>query len=241
MNERREAAAPPPVGAEAWKQTLKYEEEPMLSLALRWPTLPDTGAALRRVDRCCRRTAGAWRDRWTGPLAREAAAAAAAAREQSRPIRPWEARLDFTITYRENGLLSLFWEAYEYTGGAHGTTVRFGDTWDLATGTPRSLWSFFPSRSRPKRQLLAAAREQICQRLATGESLYYDDWPRRLSADFSPDRFYLTEGDRLAFFYPLYTLAPYAEGLPVFSIPCPLSLSCEKEENSGPKNCKKNQ
>ena len=85
------------------------------------------------------------------------------------------------------------------------------------------------------------AREQIRQRLATGESLYYDDWPRRLSTDFSPDRFYLTEGDRLAFFYPLYTLAPYAEGLPVFSIPCPISLSCEKEENSGPKNCKKNQ
>ena len=229
----KHAAASPvqvSVEAETWTQVLKYEEEPVLTLSLRWPTLPDERASFRRIGRYYAQVSQLWKKRWSQVLYCSACQAAAAAREQSRPFRPWEASLDYVLTYCQNGLLSLYLVLYENTGGAHGITTRCGDTWELCSGTPRSLRSFFPSGSHPRRMLLGEAGAQIERRIASGESLYYSDWAQRLVSDFSPERFYLTPEGQIAFFYPLYTLAPYAEGIPVFTIDCPVSLSSGNPE-----------
>lgn len=45
----------------------------------------------------------------------------------------------FTITYNENGKLSLFVDYYLYMGGAHGITTRVPYSFDLATGDLISL------------------------------------------------------------------------------------------------------
>lgn len=217
------------VEAETWGETMKHEGTPVLTLSLRWPKLPDDRASFRRISRYYQQAADVWRKRWQTVLYPRACEAVSAAWERSRPFRPWEARGDYSVTYDQNGLLSLRLESYEYTGGAHGVTVLCGDVWDIASGTPRPLYSFFPSARRPKRFLLAEAAKQIETRVASGESLYYSDWARRLAADFSPERFYLTPDGKISFFYPLYTLAPYAEGIPTFTVPCPLLSSATRE------------
>lgn len=217
MKSEKKACLSVPVEDGCWKQALKCEEEPVLTLTLRWPKLPEERAAQRRIGRYYRQVAEQWKARWEVVLYRQACAALAEAREQSRPFHPWEAMLGYTVAYNENGLLSLCLDAYEYTGGAHGMTVRCAGTWDLCAGCPRSLGSFFPPRCHWRRLIVRKVREQWAARLAQGETLSLDGWEQSAAADFDPERFYLTD-EGLTVFYPLYTLAPYAEGMPAFVI-----------------------
>ena len=206
-----------PLEAGAWRRVLKWEGEPVLTISLRWPKLPEDLPGPRRVSRYYRQVADCWRTRWEKDLYARAKEAAAAAREASRPFTPWSADLDFTPTLRENGLLSLYQDAVERTDGSRPVTFRRSDTWELPSGTPRSLASFLPPPHR-KRRVLEAVAAQIEGRVASGESLFYEDWRRRLAAAFDPERFYLT-GEGAALYFPLCTVAPYAEGIPTFSIP----------------------
>ena len=201
----------------AWRRVLKWEEEPVLTLSLRWPKLSEDLPGTRRVGRYYRQVSEQWKARWETELYQRACEGAAAARAASRPFQPWTASLDFALTHREGGLLSLYQDAAEYAGGAHPITVRRGDTWSLPSGTPRSLSSFFPPRSRWRRRVLEEAAAQVQARISAGEALFYEDWPRRLEAEFNPERFYLT-GEGPVLFYPLYAVAPYAEGIPTFQI-----------------------
>lgn len=233
LSVKQKQSAPPSVtvAAELWTQTLPYQEEPVLSLSIRRPKLPEETAALRRMERYYQNLAKAVRTRWETKLFPRACQALDAAREQSRPFRRWSASFDFSVTLQEAGLLSLVVDIQEDSGLAHGTVTRLGDVWDLSSGTPRPISSFFPPHSRPKQILLHAAAQQLRQRVASGEYLYYSDWEQRLRADFSPARFYLSAPGELSFFYPLYTLAPYAEGIPTFTVPLPDS-SPSRPENA---------
>ena len=47
---------------------------------------------------------------------------------------------------------------------------------------------------------------------------YHDNWRQLLRRQFNAQNYYLTE-DGLAFFYPMYAIAPSAEGVPVFTLP----------------------
>lgn len=53
-----------------------------------------------------------------------------------------------------------------------------------------------------------------------GESWFAPDWEARLPRSFDPERFYLTEAGPVIYF-PLYSIAPYAEGIPAFSLAIP--------------------
>ncbi len=200
-----------------WKRVLKCEGETVLTINLRWPKLPQDRPSFRRIGRYYQHVADRWRSRWEVCLYAQACAALAEARNNSYPFHPWEAALDFTVTYHERGLLSLYMDAYEFTGGAHGNTVRCGDTWDLSRGMPRTLASFFPAGSRWRRESIAAVREEIERQIATGEYSYLDGWYEAVATQFDPCRFYLTS-QGVAVFYPLYSLAPYVEGFPTFLV-----------------------
>lgn len=205
------------VEADVYKRTLKQEGEVVLTLSLRTPRLPEDSPALWRIGRYYRHAADCWRTRWETRLYAMACAELAALRERSLPFRPWEAALDYTVTYNEKGLLSLRTDAYEYTGGAHGNTVRWGDVWDLHTGMPRTLPSFYPPKSHWRREAIATVRAEIGRQLATGEYLYLDGWEQAAATALDPCRFYLIE-EGVVLFYPLYSLAPYVEGIPAFLV-----------------------
>lgn len=209
-----------PVGTAQWERTLNWEGEPVLSLSLQTPKLPEDAPGLRRIGRYYQRFAQQWRARWEGPLYVQACACAKAMRARSYPFRPWEARLTFQVTHQTGALLSVCLDAYEYAGGAHGLTVRHGDTWELPGGTPRTLASFFPPRCPWRRLALEQVQADIRRRLGTGEAWFDPDWQRLTVREFDPEHFYCTpEGP--AVFYPLYSIAPYAEGIPVFPITPP--------------------
>ena len=147
-----------------------------------------------------------------------AAAACRAALENSAPLPQYQTELTFRITYEEGGFWSLYTQSRE--PDADGGTVlrRWGDTWDLRTGYPAALPSFFPPRSGWKKRLLTLAAEEIRRQEAAGHARYLTGWKRKLRRYFNPRNFYLTP-EGLTFFYPMYAIAPAMEGIPAFTVP----------------------
>lgn len=208
----------PPITPQTWERVMKSDGLPVLSLSIRRPSFPDEGK-LGRVDRYFAQMAQTWQERWETVLYPRACQALADARSSSRPFSPWRAELDYTVTLWRPPLLSLRLDATETTVSSKPLLQRMGETWDCASGYPRPLRSFFPPKApRWRAGLLGSLKGQAEQRLASGESLLDPDCTRVMVRAFAPERFYLTE-EGLAVFYPMYILGPYAEGIPVFTLP----------------------
>lgn len=204
---------------DTWKKTYCWDEEPVLSCSLTLPAFDrPAGRASRRIARYYVHLSQWLRSCWERQVFPAACAALRAAREASLPFHPYEETVTFQVTRNIAGLFSLYWDSYWYTGGAHGVTARWGDVWNLKTGCPMSMPEFFPPHIDWKRLLPELAARQAAEAIAAGTSFYFEDYPERLRTNFDCKRFYLSE-DALLFFYPLYSVAPYAEGIPTFSIP----------------------
>lgn len=215
MNTAALTAGTVPIQSTHWIQQLKQEGRLVLKLSITLPRLIGESPGVRRVNRYYQRLGDQWRERWTGPLYARACAAQSAAIAASLSFRPWEVQVDYTITSQTPTLLSLYWDAYENIGGAHGLTVRHGDTWQLPSGTPISLRDQLPGPRNWRSWILQEISRQVTARVASGEGLYFEAWPALIRTYFSPERFYLTP-DGPVVFYPLYSIAPYAEGIPTF-------------------------
>ena len=148
----------------------------------------------------------------------QAAAEYRAALEASRPLPAFRAELDYRVTYNRGGLWSLYTQVRESLGSGPALLTRRGDTWDLAEGYPAPLKDFFPVGTAWKKKLLAQAAEEIQRRERAGAGRFHEGWRRELRRQFNPQNFYLTE-EGLAFFYPMYAIAPASEGIPVFRMP----------------------
>lgn len=202
-----------------WRKDLSWEGEPVLSFSICFPKYPDTGRGLRRMGRYYRQVADTWRARWEGPLYQAACTAAQEARATSRPFSPWTCSLTWQTTFQSEDMISLCLDAAERTGGSHVLTLRQGDTWLLPEGTPLPLSALFPGR-RWRAQVLGQVRHQISARLASGSSLFFPGWQKLCASRFDPDRFFLTEEGPVVF-YPMYSIAPYVEGIPTFPLSVP--------------------
>ncbi len=205
-----------PLEEESKTWTLTFEEESVLKATLSIPLLPSKPRALRRVGAYYQRLAQVFRERWEGELYQASCCALAEARARSRPFRPWEVRLAPSLVYLEGDLLSICIDVWERTQEPYPSLGRTGTVWDLRDGRPLALKELLGGFSRTS--LLSRLEEQIAARLSTGESLYYEEYPRRLSRFFRPDRFYLTP-EGVVLYFPLQSLAPRAEGLPTFFLP----------------------
>ena len=148
----------------------------------------------------------------------QAAAEVRAALAASRPLPVFRAELTYQVTHNEGGLWSLYTQSRETVPGAPSLLLRRGDTWDLSDGYPVPLSAFFPRRSGWRRRLMEAAEAEVRRREAAGVSRYHEGVRRKLRRYFNPQNFYLT-AEGLVFFYPMYAIAPAAEGVPAFLVP----------------------
>lgn len=192
---------------------MKRDGEPVLTIMLRRPVLKGNTAAEQRMERYYAKVAAIWKKRWEGALLERAAASLSRAREASRPFRPWEVSLDYSVTYNREGRLSIRMDARESCGGP-ATLVCTGDVWDLATGTPILLPVLLHKRNWKKTVFDAVCKQAEAQ-LAAGSALYEEEWKHIAKARLDPGHCYLTE-EGIAVFYPQCILAPRVEGIPVF-------------------------
>jgi hypothetical protein len=154
-------------------------------------------------------------EKWLLPQAKTEYRAALAA---SAPLPCFRAELAYHITYQQNGLLSLYTQSREITLPGRTLVTRRGDTWDFGLGYPVPLSAFFPPHAPWRRQLLALAAEDIQRQECAGLARYNEHWPHALRRTFNSQNYYLTE-EGLTFFYPMYAVAPAAEGVPTFTLP----------------------
>ena len=183
-----------------------------------------SGANLRRIRRFYRLQARAYLrycERRLFPLARQEYVAA---QSVSAPLPCFHAALTYQITYNENNLWSLYTQSWEALGSGCTFLSRYGDTWDLSSGSPVPLNRFFPSVKKWKKTFFKCAAQEISRQESSGVSRYHPDWQKRLHRCFNSRNFYLTP-EGITVFYPMYSIAPPVEGIPVFTIP--FDLPCQ--------------
>lgn len=139
------------------------------------------------------------------------------AQKNGFPFRQYETLLKYTPTYNSAELLSMYRDYYEYTGGAHGNTVRKSDTWSLMSGKVLPLSAFFPKNSDYKAIVLEEILRQAKENYAR-DPIYFENYPELILKTFDPESFYLTEKG-IAVYFQQYDIAPYAAGIQVFIIP----------------------
>jgi hypothetical protein len=135
--------------------------------------------------------------------------------ENSIPFRPFDTVMKYTVTENDRDILSLYYDIYDYTGGAHGTTKRFGDTWRASTGWFLELTDFFPRGTNIKRLLTDNAVKIAAQQMRDGTHQYFDNYPKLIKKYYSANKFYIQPG-AVVIFYDQYAIAPGFEGIPVF-------------------------
>ena len=134
------------------------------------------------------------------------------------PVRQFEAYVDYTVTYNQNCALSLYFDQYEYAGGAHGLTVRYSDSWNLSRSKRIELVDLFPHKSNYREFVIQAINRQIEQQLAGGDAMYFENYVQLVNDNFKVNNFYLSK-EGVVIFFQHYDIAPYAAGIPTFTIP----------------------
>ena len=134
------------------------------------------------------------------------------------PIRQFEAFVDYTITYNQNCIVSLYFDQYEYAGGAHGLTVRYSDTWSLCKSKRIELAELFPHRSHYRDYVMQMIDLGIEHELEQNNSMYFENYQQLVKENFKANNFYLTK-EGVVIYFQQYDIAPYASGLPTLLIP----------------------
>lgn len=133
------------------------------------------------------------------------------------PFREFETVLDFQITYNEKCHLSYYYDRYEYTGGAHGSTVRRSDSWCLVNAKRLRLADFF-ERGRDGCKVVIAEILKLADKRQQEKGDLFEDYQELIAEYFNPCSFYLTS-DGITFYFQQYQIAPYSSGIIGFTLP----------------------
>lgn len=134
------------------------------------------------------------------------------------PFHTYEVYSDFTVTFNQDCIISMYFNTYEYTGGAHGMTVREADTWNLLTESKIELSDLFMYPQNYQEYITNIILQQIEENIKKGENYYFEDYKQLVVEKFNKRNFYLTE-EGVVVFYQLYDIAPYSSGIMTFLIP----------------------
>ncbi|MCI2106585.1 MAG: DUF3298 and DUF4163 domain-containing protein [Intestinimonas sp.] len=137
-----------------------------------------------------------------------------AAMEHHFPVRTFEAMQVYEVTDQRACVLSVYFDRYEYTGGAHGNTIRTSQTWNLQTCGSYKLKQLVHCPPNYKTYLLTKIEAQI----QNNPELYFENYEELIAEAFDKDHFYCMPGG-IVVYYQQYDIAPYASGIRGFLIP----------------------
>lgn len=198
------------------KKQFLFKDTVMVALTIHYPQiwLPYRRRIQARINRTFRIQAGAFYQNAENVLYSEAVQEYKDSLKNGFPFRNFEAFLQYEIPYNYNCYLSTYHDAYEYTGGAHGNTVRASDTWNLRTGARLPLASYFS----PGTDYETVFLDQILLQADNSHGDYFEDYRTRIVRYFNPKSYFLSpEGFNI--YYQQYEIAPYSTGIVVFTIP----------------------
>lgn len=130
------------------------------------------------------------------------------------PIMVYELVFKYTITYNQAPIISLYQDEYTFTGGAHGSTVRTSQNWNLEYNEQFTLSDVFANQPDYLLFILKEMNKQIPEK---GTDYFFDDYCSLILETFNPQQFYLTP-DYVIIYFQQYDIAPYSTGIPTFEI-----------------------
>ncbi len=173
---------------------------------------------LNRINQLYKRKAAAFLNRCSTEIYANAAEDYLYAAQSGDLFMPYEAQMLYRITYNESCTVSLTFDDYQYTGGAHGSTYRTSDTWNLSKGTRMTLSDFFPEGTDYEAYIYKKIDAQVAEMIAAGDDIFFGEPEKLVRDNFDAEQFYLTR-EGIVIYYQLYSIAPYASGIVEFMIP----------------------
>lgn len=133
------------------------------------------------------------------------------------PIMVFEVISEYHITYNEGFIVSLYQDEYQFTGGAHGSTIRTSQNWNLKEGTTIPLSYFFPNNPYYTIDILKEINKQIKTQIEEGKNQYFENYCELVLETFNLNSYYITP-TAIAIYFEQCDIAPYSSGIPVFLI-----------------------
>lgn len=128
----------------------------------------------------------------------------------------WEKKLSMDIRHNENNIVSIKFEKYAHTGGAHGMSMTEYAVCDLAKNRKLGLNDIFKGNAKSEVDNLLDAKLRSLNGLNPEESLreagFFID-----KVEWSDNFFINNQG--IGFFYNVYEIAPYASGTTELFVP----------------------
>lgn len=134
-------------------------------------------------------------------------------KKNNYPIMVYEIYRTFEITLNTNDIISLYADEYVFTGGAHGTTTRTSQTWNMVNGRLINLYELYKGNPYFILYILKEISKQINQ----NKEIYFEDACCMAIDNFNPQNFYLTTNG-IVIYYQQYDIAPYSSGICTFEI-----------------------
>lgn len=126
---------------------------------------------------------------------------------------PFEIVSKYQVGLNKNNILSIPIDYYQYTGGAHGLTIRNGYNFKVNTGTLLKLGDLF----KEKYDYVTIINNEVKKQIAQKPEDYFDNGT--VFKTIKPDQeFYLTNSE-IVIYFQLYEIAPYVGGIREFKIP----------------------
>lgn len=200
------------------EKTLTLEGEPVLEYRISWPELQGAGRGGTKVNRYYRFLVKSWKERWEREVYWKACLDLTQRRASSRPFFPWKGQLEGEVTDWREDLLSIRMVGREVRGDRPANQVRWGDVWQVREGAPCPLHALLGQGRTWKKRLISRLTELGRERQATCDCFLRADWEQGLRIYFPEEDFCLTS-DGIELAYPQGTIAPAAEGTPVFQLP----------------------
>lgn len=130
------------------------------------------------------------------------------------PFHAYEAFFTHDVTYNKDCVISLYSDEYVFSGGAHGSTIRRSETWNIQEGQQASILFLVENLD----YMIDMINQQIAAQISLGENWYFDNYKQLVSENFNTESFYLIN-DGLIIYYQQYDIAPYSSGIMEFFFP----------------------
>lgn len=200
------------------QENMYYKKELILTYKIEYPSFSSETFKLNRINSFYKMKALQYQQYCKNTLFRRAVKEYEYAVANGFPVRAFDAVLAYKVTYNDDCTLSLYFDRYEYTGGAHGSTTRYSDTWNLLNSSIITLNQMFSRSINYVDYSIKWILKQIEIDIKNGQNIYFEDYEKNVKKYFNPEHFYLTPKGIVVYFQQ-YEIAPYSSGIVEFLIP----------------------
>lgn len=131
--------------------------------------------------------------------------------EADFPKREFVAKVDYNLK-NSSEILSIIFNYYQYTGGAHGNPYISSYNIDLTTGEDLNLVNFLERKNMTLTEVELFIKSEIKK---DPDNFFQDDYGFQ---SLEEDQYYYHENGELVVYFQPYAIAPYSTGIPKFRI-----------------------